>query len=126
MICQVQSGRRARDAVATGAGVIVAQGTEAGGHGMAEPPFTLLPQVADTCPQTPVVAAGGFADGRGLAVAMLPGAEGGPTASGCDSPCQIAPSIDRARGACGFGKSRLPASGPARVGSRLSAIEKKG
>jgi nitronate monooxygenase len=76
MICQVQSVRQARDAVAAGADVIVAQGTEAGGHGMAEPLFTLLPQVVDACPQTPVAAAGGIADGRGLAAAMMLGAEG--------------------------------------------------
>jgi hypothetical protein len=33
-----------------GADVIVAQGTEGGGHGMSEPLFTLLPQVVDACP----------------------------------------------------------------------------
>src|SRR5215469_12016056 len=40
---------------------IVAQGTEAGGHGMSEPLFTLLPQVVDVCPGTLIVAAGGIA-----------------------------------------------------------------
>jgi len=76
LICQVQTVAQAREAMEAGADVIVAQGTEAGGHGMSEPLFTLLPQIADACPGTPVVAAGGIADGRGLAAALLLGAEG--------------------------------------------------
>jgi nitronate monooxygenase len=76
LICQVQTVDQARDAVAAGADVIVAQGTEAGGHGQARPLFTLLPEVVDACPGTPVVAAGGIADGRGFAAALALGAEG--------------------------------------------------
>jgi nitronate monooxygenase len=76
LICQVQTVAQAREASDAGADVIVAQGTEAGGHGMTEPLLTLLPQVVDACPDTPVVAAGGIADGRGLAAAMMLGAEG--------------------------------------------------
>jgi nitronate monooxygenase len=76
LICQVQTVAQAIEAVAAGADVIVAQGTEAGGHGQSEPLFTLLPQVVDACPDTPVAAAGGIADGRGLAAAMMLGAEG--------------------------------------------------
>jgi nitronate monooxygenase len=76
LICQVQTVAQAREALEAGADVIVAQGTEAGGHGMSEPLFTLLPRVVDACPGTPVVAAGGIADGRGLAAAMMLGAEG--------------------------------------------------
>ena len=76
LICQVQTAAQSREAVEAGADVIVAQGTEAGGHGQAESLFTLLPQVVDLCPATPVVAAGGIADGRGLAAAMTLGAEG--------------------------------------------------
>ena len=76
LICQVQTVSQACEAVEAGADVIVAQGTEAGGHGMSEPLFTLLPQVADACPGTLVVAAGGIADGRGLAAALMLGAEG--------------------------------------------------
>lgn len=76
LICQVQSVAQAREAADAGADVIVAQGTEAGGHGQSEPLFTLLPQVVDACPDVPVVAAGGIADGRGLAAAMMLGAEG--------------------------------------------------
>jgi nitronate monooxygenase len=76
LICQVQTVAQAREAMEAGADVIVAQGTEAGGHGMSEPLFTLLPQVVDACPGTPVVAAGGIADGRGLAAALMLGAQG--------------------------------------------------
>jgi nitronate monooxygenase len=76
LICQVQTVAQAREAVEAGADVIVAQGTEAGGHGQSEPLITLLPQVVDACPDTPIVAAGGIADGRGLAAVMMFGAEG--------------------------------------------------
>jgi nitronate monooxygenase len=76
LICQVQTVAQAREAVEAGADVIVAQGTEAGGHGQSEPLITLLPQVVDACPNTPIVAAGGIADGRGLAAVMMFGAEG--------------------------------------------------
>ena len=76
LICGVQSAGQARDAAEAGADVIVAQGAEGGGHGLSEPLFTLLPQVVDACPDVPVVAAGGIADGRGLAAAMMLGAEG--------------------------------------------------
>ncbi len=76
LICQVQCVSQAREAMEAAADVIVAQGTEAGGHGLSEPLFALLPQVVDACPGTPVVAAGGIADGRGLAAALMLGAEG--------------------------------------------------
>jgi nitronate monooxygenase len=76
LICQVQTVAQAREAVEAAADVIIAQGAEAGGHGMTEPLFTLLPQVVDACPDIPVVAAGGIADGRGFATAMMFGAEG--------------------------------------------------
>jgi nitronate monooxygenase len=76
LICQVQTARQAREAAEAGAEVIVAQGAEAGGHGLSESLLTLLPQIVDACPSVPVVAAGGIADGRGLAAAMMLGAEG--------------------------------------------------
>jgi nitronate monooxygenase len=76
LICQVQTLSQAREALEAGADVIVAQGTEAGGHGMSEPLFTLLPQVVDACPGALVVAAGGIADGRGMAAALMLGAQG--------------------------------------------------
>jgi nitronate monooxygenase len=80
LICQVQSLALARDAVAAGADIIVAQGTEAGGHGAARATLTLVPEIADylakESPATILVAAGGIADGRGLAAALMLGAEG--------------------------------------------------
>ena len=80
VICQVQSMEHAREAVAAGADVIVAQGAEAGGHGMVRATLTLVPEVADYlakfAPATVLVAAGGIADGRGLAAALMLGADG--------------------------------------------------
>ena len=75
LICQVQSVADARAAVAAGADIIVAQGTEAGGHGHTRSTFPLVPAVVDAV-DVPVLAAGGIADGRGLAAALLLGAEG--------------------------------------------------
>ncbi|OGA35291.1 MAG: hypothetical protein A3G80_03655 [Betaproteobacteria bacterium RIFCSPLOWO2_12_FULL_62_13b] len=59
-----------------GADVIVAQGHEAGGHTGKIASFALLPQVVDAVRPTPVVAAGGIADGRGIAAALSLGATG--------------------------------------------------
>src|SRR4029078_3454160 len=57
--------------------VIVAQGTEAGGHGTTgRTLFALLPAVVDAAVAIAVLAAGGIADGRGLAAALVLGAEG--------------------------------------------------
>lgn len=58
-----------------GADAIVAEGTEAGGHIGSATTMTLVPQVVDAV-SIPVVAAGGIADGRGYAAAMMLGAEG--------------------------------------------------
>jgi nitronate monooxygenase len=77
LICQVQTEAMARDAVSKGADIIVAQGTEAGGHGMSRGAFTLLPAVVDAVGQkVPVALSGGVADGRGLAAALMLGAQG--------------------------------------------------
>ena len=77
LICQVQDVEGALAAEAAGADFIVAQGTEAGGHG-AEHASTLplVPAVVDAVDATPVLAAGGIADGRGLAAALMLGAQG--------------------------------------------------
>ena len=61
---------------ANGVDVIVAQGYEAGGHTGRIANFPLIPQVVDAVRPTPVVAAGGIADGRGLAAALSLGAAG--------------------------------------------------
>lgn len=76
LICQVQSVADARAVAAQGADVIVAQGTEAGGHGATRSTLPLVPAVVDAVAPIPVVAAGGIADGRGLAAALMLGAAG--------------------------------------------------
>ena len=80
LICQVQSIAHARAALAAGAQIIVAQGSEAGGHGATRATMTLVPEIADLLaresPATLLVAAGGIADGRGLAAALMLGADG--------------------------------------------------
>jgi nitronate monooxygenase len=81
LLCQVHNRADAVEAVAAGADVVVAQGTEAGGHGdHSRTTFTLVPEVADLlareAPDTLLCAAGGVADGRGLAAALMLGADG--------------------------------------------------
>ncbi|MBB5077271.1 NAD(P)H-dependent flavin oxidoreductase [Nonomuraea endophytica] len=66
----------ARRQVAAGADVIVAQGTEAGGHTGEISTMVLVPQVVDAVGEVPVLAAGGIADGRQMAAAMALGAQG--------------------------------------------------
>ncbi len=63
-------------AAEAGADIIVAQGTEAGGHVVWMASMPLVPMVVDAVAPLPVLAAGGFADGRGLAAALALGAEG--------------------------------------------------
>jgi len=78
LILQVTDLREARRAVQLGADVIVAQGTEAGGHGAKRGRSTLpfVPVVVDLVAPVPVLAAGGIADGRGVAAALALGAAG--------------------------------------------------
>lgn len=76
LICQVQDLDTARQARDAGADLIVAQGTEAGGHGGMRATLPLVPAVVDAVAPIPVVAAGGIADGRGLAAALMLGAQG--------------------------------------------------
>ena len=76
LICQVQDVEDGRAAKAAGADIIVAQGTEAGGHGADRSTLPLVPAVVDAVAPTPVLAAGGIADGRGLAAALMLGAQG--------------------------------------------------
>jgi len=76
VICQVQSLAAAKRAADEGADVIVAQGSEAGGHGGGRATLPLVPAIVDAVSPTPVLAAGGIADGRGLAAALALGASG--------------------------------------------------
>lgn len=84
LIYQIQTMAQLAPAVDAGASVIVAQGAEAGGHGMnasqGRSTFTFVPEIADwlarNAPDVDLLVAGGVADGRGLAAAMMLGAHG--------------------------------------------------
>src|SRR6202008_5052674 len=78
---RVHPRRRSGRAADVGADIVVAQGTEAGGHGQtARSTLPFVPTVVDAlrkyAPDVIVVAAGGIADGRGLAATLMLGAEG--------------------------------------------------
>jgi enoyl-[acyl-carrier protein] reductase II len=75
-IQQVMNRAQAEEAVAAGVDVIVAQGGEAGGNGGWVSTMVLVPQAVDVAGDIPVIAAGGIADGRGLAAALALGAQG--------------------------------------------------
>ncbi len=69
--------RHALAAVASGCDLVIAQGTEAGGHTGTVATMALVPQVVDAVgAEVPVVAAGGLFDGRGLAASLMLGADG--------------------------------------------------
>jgi nitronate monooxygenase len=84
LICQIQRLEQLPQCLEAGAAVIVAQGAEAGGHGMsstqARATISLVPEMADAlaaqAPSTLLLAAGGIADGRGVAAARMLGADG--------------------------------------------------
>lgn len=76
LICQVQGRDEARVAREAGADFIVAQGTEGGGHGGNRGTLPLVPAIVDFVAPTPVIAAGGIVDGRGVAAALMLGAQG--------------------------------------------------
>lgn len=80
LVCQVQFLAQIEMALEAGAEAIVAQGSEAGGHGATRSTLPFVPEAADYLkkhsPETLLLAAGGIADGRGLAAAAMLGADG--------------------------------------------------
>ncbi len=76
VLAQVQKVSQAKVAALAGVDIIAAQGTEAGGHTGYSGTLPLVPAVIDVVGGIPVVAAGGIADGRGLAAVLMLGAEG--------------------------------------------------
>jgi nitronate monooxygenase len=80
LICQVQFLSQIDMAIKAGAAAVVVQGSEAGGHGASRSTFPFVPEAADylkqRSPETLLLAAGGVADGRGLAAALMLGADG--------------------------------------------------
>src|SRR5690348_951296 len=79
LICQVQFLAQIEMALEAGADAVVAQGAEAGGHGATRATLPFVPEAADYLkkhsPETLLLAAGGIADGRGLAAALMLGAD---------------------------------------------------
>ena len=76
VLCQVRSVSEAEQAAAAGVDVIVAEGTEAGGHTGRVSTLPLVPAVLDAVAPIPVIAAGGIGDARGIAAALMLGADG--------------------------------------------------
>lgn len=76
VISQVGTVDLAKRAAEAGVDVIVAQGTEAGGHTGRIATLPLVPAVVDAVHPIPVIAAGGIADARGIAAALMLGAQG--------------------------------------------------
>ncbi len=99
VLVQVQTVVQARTAAATGADAIAAQGSEGGRHTGTHGTLSFVLPVVDAVGEIPVVAAGGIADGRGLAAVLLLGAE----SSGRRGSWQRAPTIRSGRGPTTWG-----------------------
>lgn len=80
LVLQCQNIDHVWDAIDVKADIVVAQGAEAGGHGALRGTLTFVPEAADLlaehAPEASLVAAGGIGDGRGLAAAVMLGADG--------------------------------------------------
>lgn len=115
LICQCQTLDHAHAALDAGARVIVAQGAEAGGHGATRGTMSLVPELADLlaarAPRTLLLAAGGIADGRGVAAALMLGADGAMIGSRFWAAAEaLAPA--------GFHQAAVAANGDATLRSR--------
>jgi nitronate monooxygenase len=97
VICQVQTVQHAVDAVEAGADALATQGTEAGGHTGTMGLLPLLASVLDRCPDVPVLAAGGVADGRTLAGVLAMGADGAWIGSAFIATTEASPALDAAK-----------------------------
>jgi nitronate monooxygenase len=75
VLSQVRTVADAEQAAAGGVDAVTAQGTEAGGHTGRISTLPLVPAVVDAVAPVPVIAAGGIADGRGIAAALMLGAD---------------------------------------------------
>ena len=76
VVAQVQTVEQAAHARDAGVDLVVAQGTDGGGHTGYIGTISIVPAVVDACPAIPVIAAGGIVDGRGMAAALALGASG--------------------------------------------------
>ena len=76
IVCQVRTMVQAREAVAAGTDLLVAQGNEAGGHTGETNLLPFLQRLLDTYPEMPILAAGGIGSGRNLAAVITAGADG--------------------------------------------------
>jgi nitronate monooxygenase len=80
LICQCQTIDHVWDAIDVRADIVIAQGAEAGGHGASRGTLSFVPEAADLlaehAPDAHLLAAGGIGDGRGLAAAIMLGADG--------------------------------------------------
>jgi len=76
VLAQVQTVEQAIHARDSGVDLLVAQGTDGGGHTGYIGTISIVPAVVDACPGIPVIAAGGITDGRGVAAALALGSSG--------------------------------------------------
>ena len=94
VICQVQTVAQAIEAVDAGSDALATQGTEAGGHTGTMGLLPLLGSVLDACPDVPVLAAGGVANGRTLAGVLAMGADGAWIGSAFIATIEATPAVE--------------------------------